>query len=164
MHAEFDADFATALRLRLATAADAPCVETLYASTRDDLRAVASDPAIIDLLISMQHRAQMAGYRSTYPDAEYLMIEWQGEAIGRVVIDSADATLRIVDISVLPAARRQGHASSVLRRLQERAAKAGQDLCLSVLHDNPGAWRLYLALGFAVEGQDDVRAQLRWRA
>lgn len=155
---------ASALRLRPATVADAPCAETLYASTRDDLRAIASDATTVELLISMQHRAQMAGYRSTYPDAEYLMIEWQGETIGRVVINSADATLRIVDISVLPAARRQGHAASVLRRLQERAAKAGQDMCLSVLHDNQGAWRLYLSLGFAVEGQDAVRAQLRWRA
>ena len=164
MHAEFDADFATALRVRPATVADAPCIETLYASTRDDLRAMASDATTVKLLIAMQHRAQMAGYRSTYPDAEYLMIEWQGETIGRVVINSADATLRIIDISVLPAARRQGHAGSVLRRLQECAAKAGQDMRLSVLHDNQDAWRLYLALGFAVEAQDDVRAQLRWRA
>jgi ribosomal protein S18 acetylase RimI-like enzyme len=155
---------ANALRLRPASVADAQCVETLYAATRTDLRTMVSDSTIIDLLISMQHQAQIVGYRTTYPDAEYLMIEWHEEAIGRVVINSVAASLRIVDISVLPAARRQGHASAVLRCLQERAAAAGQELCLSVHQDNPDARRLYLALGFAVEAQDAVCAQLRWRA
>ena len=56
---------ANALRLRPASVADAQCVETLYAATRTDLRAMVSDSTIIDLLISMQHQAQSVGYRTT---------------------------------------------------------------------------------------------------
>ncbi|MGK5077311.1 N-acetyltransferase family protein [Janthinobacterium sp. HLX7-2] len=155
---------ACTLVLRPAAVADAEFMQVLYASTRDDLRAFVAELINIDLLILMQHKAQITAYRSTYPEAEYLMIERQGEAIGSVVINSVAATLRIVDISVLPSARRQGCAGEVLLRLQGRAAAAGQEMCLCVHQDNPGARRLYLALGFAVESEDALCAQLQWRA
>jgi ribosomal protein S18 acetylase RimI-like enzyme len=152
------------LLLRPATLADQAFAELLYASTRDDLNMLVSDSTIINLLISMQYQAQVAGYKTTYPAAEYLIIEHQDEALGRVVIDSTAAILRIVDISVLPQARRQGCAGEILRRLQGRAAVAGQEMRLTVHQSNPAARRLYLALGFCVEAEDALSAHLWWQA
>ncbi|MGK5028780.1 GNAT family N-acetyltransferase [Janthinobacterium sp. MDT1-19] len=152
------------LLLRPAILADQAFAEVLYSSTRDDLHMMVSDSTVIKLLISMQYHAQVAGYKATYSDAEYWIIEMQGVAVGRVVIDSVAATLRIVDISVLPGVRRQGCAGEVLRRMQGRAAMAGQEMRLTVHQSNSAARRLYLTLGFCVESEDALSAHLRWHA
>lgn len=152
------------LHLRDAVAADEAFFASLYRSTRDDLLALPADPSVIDGLIAMQRRLQLAGYRNSYPEARYQVLERDGVAVGRLVTATVDGAVRVVDIAVLPSARRAGVAADVLRRLQAQAAGAGHAVALSVRQDNLAARHLYEALGFAVASEDTMRLELRWHA
>jgi ribosomal protein S18 acetylase RimI-like enzyme len=152
------------LHIRDAGAADEPFFASLYRSTRDDLLALPADPLVIDGLIAMQQRLQVAGYRNSYPQAVYQVLERDGMAVGRLVTAAVDGVIRVVDIAVLPSARRTGVAADVLRRLQAQAAGAGHAVALSVRQDNVAARHLYEALGFAVDSDDTMRLELHWRA
>jgi len=145
-------------------AADVAFFASLYRSTRDDLLALPVDPSVIDGLIAMQHRLQVAGYRNSYPQAVYQVLERDGVAVGRLVTAAVDGVIRVVDIAVLPSARRTGVAADALRRLQAQAAGAGHAVVLSVRQDNVAARHLYEALGFAVDSEDTMRLELRWHA
>jgi len=150
------------LHIRDAGAADEAFFASLYRSTRDDLLALPADPSVIDGLIAMQHRLQVAGYRNSYPQAVYQVLERDGVAVGRLVTAVVAGVIRVVDIAVLPSARRTGVAAGALRRLQAQAAEAGQTVTLSVHQDNVAARHLYEALGFAVNSEDAMRLELRW--
>ena len=150
------------LHIRDANAADETFFASLYRSTRDDLLALPADPSVIDGLIAMQHRLQLAGYRNSYPEAMYQVLERDGVAVGRLVTATVEGAVRVVDIAVLPSARRAGVAADVVRRLQAQAAEAGHAVALSVRQDNVAARRLYEALGFAVDSEDAMRLELRW--
>lgn len=152
------------LHIRDAGAADEAFFASLYRSTRDDLLALPADPLVIDGLIAMQQRLQVAGYRNSYPQAVYQVLERDGIAVGRLVTAAVDGVIRVVDIAVLPSARRTGVAADVLRRLQAQAAGAGHAVALSVRQDNVAARHLYEALGFAVDSDDTMRLELHWRA
>ena len=152
------------LHIRDAGAADVAFFASLYRSTRDDLLALPVDPSMIDSLIAMQHRLQVAGYRNSYPQAVYQVLERDGVAVGRLVTAAVDGVIRVVDIAVLPSARRTGVAADALRRLQAQAAGAGHAVVLSVRQDNVAARHLYEALGFAVDSEDTMRLELRWHA
>jgi len=152
------------LIIRPAGPADETFLAALYRSTRDDLLALPADPAMIDGLVAMQQRMQLAGYRNSYPEAQYQVLALDGVAVGRLVTALADGVVRVVDIAVLPQARGQGVAREALRRLQAQAASEGRDLALAVRKDNAGARRLYAALGFAVAGESEMDLELRWAA
>jgi ribosomal protein S18 acetylase RimI-like enzyme len=152
------------LHIRDAIAADETFFAGLYRSTRDDLLALPADPSVIDGLIAMQHRLQVAGYCNSYPQALYHVLERDGVAVGSLVTVVVDGAVRVVDIAVLPSARRAGVATDALRRLQAQAAGAGRAVALSVRQDNVAARHLYEALGFAVDSEDTMRLELRWHA
>jgi ribosomal protein S18 acetylase RimI-like enzyme len=150
------------LHIRDAGAADEAFFASLYRSVRDDLLALPADPSMIDGLIAMQHRLQVAGYRNSYPQAVYQVLERDGVAVGRLATAAVDGVIRVVDIAVLPSARRTGVAADALRHLQVQAAGIGHAVALSVRQDNVAARRLYEALGFAVNNEDAMRLELRW--
>jgi GNAT superfamily N-acetyltransferase len=151
------------LRLRAAANADQPFLDALYAGTRDDLASMPVEPALLDQLIKMQQQAQAQGLRHMYPHAAYFIVERDGVAIGRMVLDCADTQLRLLDLSLMPAARGQGSGGAILRALQALAAARGQPLALSVSLANPAARRLYALLGFVSTGADSVQESMEWR-
>ena len=152
------------LRIRPAETADQPFFVDLYRSTRDDLLALLADPRYIDALVTMQQQMQAAGYRNSYPEAQYQVLELDGVAVGRLVTAAVAGAVRVVDIAVMTQARGRGVAGETLRRLKQQAARSGRDVTLAVHKDNAGARRLYAALGFAVDGEDAFSLQLRWRS
>lgn len=142
---------------------DQAFLQQLYASTRDDLRQFPGNPAMIASLIAMQQNMQAIGYRNCYPDALHLILEFEGSAIGRVMVDFAAAEIRLVDISLLPQARNQGFGRSILHALQQSAGTKNLPLALTVNKNNPHARRLYLALGFQVCQDEELAEQMVWR-
>lgn len=136
----------------------------LYSSTRDDLRQMPADPAFIEQLIAMQRRMQSHGYRQAYPHADYLVLLHGDTPIGRLVLDSQDTVLHLVDIAILPAAQGQGAGSAVLRGLQAQAGAQQWQIHLAVNKSNAGARALYQRLGFRLRGENDVQEQLAWSA
>lgn len=146
------------------TGSDDGFAAMLYSSTRDDLRQMPGDPAFVEQVINMQRHAQNAGYRQAYPQASYLVLQAADRPIGRLVIHRADAVLRLVDIAILPEARRQGAASAVLACLQALAASEKLRIELAVNRNNLAARSLYQRLGFRLHDEDALQEHLAWSA
>lgn len=135
------------INYRAMTDGDLPFVAALYASTRAEELASTDWPAELKaVFFDQQHRAQHHHYRATWPDGEWLLIERGGEPIGRLYLARPDGVLRIIDISLLPAARGAGLGTAIMTDVL--ASESGP-VELHVEASNP-ARRLYERLGFAV--------------
>lgn len=144
------------------TDADMDFAAALYASTRAEELALSGWPeqergAFLDL----QHRAQHHHYRTYYQGAEWLILEREGEAIGRLYLAEWRDQFRIVDISLVPASRGAGIGEAILRDVQEAARAAGKGVSIHVEKANP-ARRLYERLGFAVAEDKGVHDLMEW--
>lgn len=138
----------------------------LYSSTRDDLRQMPAEPAVIAQLIAMQQRMQSHAYRQAYPHAVYLVLQHGDTPIGRLVLDrqDQDRVLHLVDIAILPVAQGQGAGTAVLRGLQAQAGAQQCHIRLAVNNSNTAARALYQRLGFRLRGENEVQTQLEWSA
>lgn len=143
-------------------AVDDAFAAALYRSTRSDLLQIPGDPSVIEQLISMQQRAQTMAYQHSYPQAAYLIVQRDAQAIGRVILQHHNAVLHIVDIAILPQAQQHGAASAVFGQLQALASRQGLRIELAVNKSNLAARRLYQRLGFQLHGEDEVQEHLRW--
>ncbi|MBA2672880.1 GNAT family N-acetyltransferase [Ramlibacter sp.] len=152
------------LRWREPQPADAAFLDELFLASRDDLRQIAADPAFLEQLIRMQQSVQDAGLRQAYPAAQRLLVERSGEAVGQAIIDVGAHELRLLDIAVVPRARRTGAARAVVAHLQQEAAARGLPMGLTVNKANTAARSLYLALGFTVASEDMLLEHMAWRA
>lgn len=129
---------------------DLDFIEALYLSTRDEELALSGWPEKMKrTFLTQQHRAQHQHYQTYYPNAERLIVERDDTAIGRLYVDPWTHELRIVDISLIPAARGQGIGAAILRDVIEWGATDGKGVSIHVEKFNP-ARRLYLRLGFNV--------------
>jgi ribosomal protein S18 acetylase RimI-like enzyme len=136
-----------AVALRPATADDAPFLERLYASTRDDLLALGLPASARTALVAQQHRARSRQHAATYPAASSDIVELAGVAAGRLVVDHAENAVRVVDVALLPEHRGRGIGTTILRSVLARADHLGVPVTLQVAAGNP-AERLYRRLGF----------------
>lgn len=141
---------AAGLTLRPITDADLPFVTALYASTRAEEVAQTGWPAEQQAaFLRQQHEAQHHHYLTHYAQAEWSIIEQRGEAIGRIYWYEGEASVHIVDISLMPQARGRGLGAALLGDLADHAAGLGKGVSIFVEKNNP-ARRLYLRFGFAV--------------
>lgn len=139
-----------ALAYRPYVAEDFDFIEALYHSTRDAELALSGWPdAEKNAFLTQQHRAQHHHYQTYYPNAERLILERGGEPVGRLYVDAWPLELRIVDISLVPAARGQGIGEAVLRDVIAWAQDQAKGVSIHVETFNP-ARRLYHRLGFVV--------------
>ncbi|MEG3181830.1 GNAT family N-acetyltransferase [Sphingomonas sp. LT1P40] len=128
--------------------ADFPFTETLYASTRAEEVAQTGWPEeLCRAFLAQQHAAQHAHYQKHYHGMEALILERDAIAIGRLYLLQSANDLRIVDISLLPQARRLGIGSAILRDVLAGAAARGSGVSIHVERNNP-ARALYARFGF----------------
>lgn len=133
---------------RAETDADRPFLAALYASTRaDELAAFGWPPEMQSAFLAQQHDAQHRHYRAAYADAEWLIVLQEGAAIGRLYLEPRDATLHLIDISLLPERRGIGLGGAILADLIKHGRAMGKAVSLQVEKTNP-ARRLYERLGF----------------
>lgn len=150
------------LNIRTEVEQDTAFLERLNRSTRQDLLQLGLPEALIDNLIQMQFHAQQTGYRTQFPDAEYAVIEKNGEAIGRLVTDKNDEAIRLVYIAFLPHERNRGYGRRLIQSLQAEASGANKPLTLSVDRQNMQAKHLYLSSGFQVGNDDGANLEMIW--
>ena len=132
---------------RVMTDGDLPFVAALYASTRaEEVAATGWPPELQAAFLDQQHRAQHSYYRTVYPDGEWLLIEREGEPIGRLYLGEKDGILHLIDISLLTGARGTGLGTAILADL---LAGETRPVELYVERINP-ALRLYDRFGFTV--------------
>jgi ribosomal protein S18 acetylase RimI-like enzyme len=134
----------------------------LYASTRAEELALSGWPeAERRAFLDQQHQAQHHHYRTYYPGAEWLILEREGEAIGRLYLAEWRDQFRIVDISLVPASRGAGIGEAILRDVQDAARGAGKGVSIHVEKANP-ARRLYERLGFGIAEDKGVYDLMEW--
>lgn len=140
-----------------------PFLLALYASTRaDELARAGWPPDAQRAFAAQQFGAQHKYYRTFYPDAEWLIVERDGEPLGRLYLDRSDQELRIVDISLIPSYRGKGLGTAMLRDLLAHAAASGRRVSLQVDAANRAS-ALYRRLGFEQVGEPGVYLALEWR-
>src|SRR5687767_13551548 len=103
------------LAYRPMTDADLPFVEALFASTRaEEFALTGLAPEQLQALLAQQHKAQHHHYRLHHCAAEWLIVEREGEPIGRLYLDRSGESDRVIDISLVPVARGQGIGGAIL--------------------------------------------------
>lgn len=146
--------------LRDETRADLGFLERLYASAREaEFAAIGWPPATLRAFLRQQFEAQGRHYRLAFPQAERLIVERGGAAIGRLCLAREHDEHRIVDIALLPEARGERLGGAILRDVIEGAARLEADVALEVAIGNP-ARRLYARLGFVAASDDGVRERM----
>ena len=139
---------------------DLPFIEALYASTRTEELALTGWPeAQQQAFLIQQHRAQHQHYRIHFAEAEWLIVERGGEAIGRLYLDNRDDRHRVIDISLVPAARGQGIGGAILSDVIAAAEAQGKSVSIHVEVSNP-ARRLYDRLGFVTVADEGIYLRL----
>jgi len=136
----------------------------VYASTRlDELAVTGWSTAQVDAFLRMQFDAQHQHYQTHYPDASFQVILQEGHPIGRLYVAHWEYEIRLIDIAMLPAYRRAGIGTAILKDLLAAAAAAGKPVRIHVEKFNP-ALRLYNRLGFAAIADKGVYLFMEWTA
>jgi ribosomal protein S18 acetylase RimI-like enzyme len=146
------------------TDADLGFVAGLYASTRaEELAPTGWPPEAKLAFLLQQHDAQHRHYRNVYDGAEWLIVEQESHAIGRLYRVIWPAEIRIIDISLVPEARGRGIGAAILRDIQAEAEALGRSVTIHVEKNNP-ARSLYERLGFGVVEDKGVYDLMKWSA
>lgn len=112
--------------------------------------------------LDMQFTAQKLHYEQYYSDCEFLVIEVEGNPIGRLYIDRGDEDIRIIDIALLPEVRGRGIGRVLIGEILEEGQATRKRVSIHVEHDNP-ARRLYDRLGFQHVDTNGVYHLMEWR-
>ena len=135
------------VRLREECDDDLPFLRELYASTRaDELAQVPWPEAQKRAFLDHQFELQREQYRQHYVGAEWLVIERDGEAIGRLYLKRS-SEVRLMDVALLPALRGGGLGTRITQALLDWADAQNLPVTLHVEPFNP-AYRLYRRFGF----------------
>jgi ribosomal protein S18 acetylase RimI-like enzyme len=146
----------THVDLRPATADDRDFLLSVYASTRAREMAIVSWPdAQKAAFVAMQFEAQDRAYRSTFPDARFLIVTSGATAVGRLCVAPLPDEIRVVDLTLLPDYRGMGIGSILLAEIIAESEVAALPVRLHVEHGNR-ARRLYERFGFVTVSADDV--------
>ena len=153
---------AAGLTFRAITDADLPFLARLYASTRAQELAVTDwSDAQKTAFLQSQFDAQHAHYSKHYQGTDFLVIERDGAAIGRLYLARWSAEHRIVDIAFLPQHCGRGLGTALLSDLLDEAARAGKAVTIHVEKFNP-AMTLYRRLGFVAAHEEGAYDLMRW--
>lgn len=151
------------LALRPVGKRDLAFLERLYASTREEeLAAVDWAPQQKARFLAQQFQAQHRHYQEHHGDAAFLVIERNGERIGRIYLQPRTDEIRLIDIALLPELRGRGIGSAMLERLLDHARDRSLAVRLHVESFNP-AFRLYRRLGFRTLEDRGVYQFMEWR-
>jgi GNAT superfamily N-acetyltransferase len=154
MNPQFTLRDASALRLRSVTLDDDPFLLSVYASTRaEELDQVEWAEGQREAFLKWQFEMQRREYDVRFPDAEYDLIEIDGQPVGRIWIGRTDQEIRLLDIALLPQFQNRGAGTALINWLIEEAKASGKRLRHMVFVLNNNAHRFYERLGF-VEIED----------
>ena len=148
--------------LRPSTDADREFLVDLSGSTRDEeLSQVAWASGQREAFVRMQFAAQDTEYRRHNPHGSFDVVEVDGRAVGRLIVDRRAGDIRIVDITLAPHARGAGIGSQLLGDLIEEARSTGCIVSIHVEVHNRAA-ELYARHGFVVAADLGVYRRMEW--
>lgn len=136
----------------------------VYASTREEeFAGMPWTPEEKRDFLEYQFNEQDQIFRQHYPDAEFEVILYHGEAIGRFYWERQADEIRVVDIALLPSHRNLGIGSSILLSLLDEARATHSRVTVQVEHFNP-AHRCFQRLGFVGIGSKGIYMEMLWKA
>ncbi|MBB6184835.1 GNAT family N-acetyltransferase [Oleiagrimonas soli] len=151
--------------LRRASAEDLPFLQHLYAETRAaELRATGWPQALCERFVADQFVLQHTHYVRRYADADFLVLQLEARAIGRLYLQREASDDLIIDIALLAEVRGRGVGSALIIHIQQNAARTDRGVRLHVDLRNEAAYRLYLRLGFRDTGVEGAYRGMRWDA
>lgn len=149
--------------MRPARPADREFERRLFESARPDAAVLAGWPAATRRpFLDQQFQFQTTHYAGEYPRAERLIVTAKGAPVGRLIVERTGLPWQIVDIALLPSARRRGLGGALLGAVLAVAARAAAEVALTVEQGNP-AQRLYERLGFTVTADTPPHRTMEWR-
>jgi len=140
-----------ALMLRPVTPEDDPFLLSVYASTRaNELAQVQWQEGQQEAFLEWQFDMQRREYDGRFPDAQYDVIEIDGQPAGRIWIGRRENETRLLDIALLPQFQNRGAGTRLVTNLIDEARNTGKRLRHMVFVLNDNADRFYERLGFVV--------------
>lgn len=150
--------------LRPVSSEDEAFLRELYSSTRvEEFAGLNWDAQQKLALLEMQFEAQRRSYQNQFPTAGHQVIFRNGVPVGRLVVDRSVEPILLIDIALLPAHRRSGIGTSLIRDLQDEAKGGNRSVQLHVEASNQ-ALRLYERLGFERTVQRGPYWEMEWRS
>lgn len=150
-----------AVQARRIDETDAGFLKSLFASTRlHELAATGWPPARQQAFLEQQFEFQHHYYSEHFADAEFLLLQQEGRAIGRLLWHDGASQSTLIDISLVPECRGRGFGTDLLDSVTRHADDSGRAIGLHVEPDNP-AHRLYRRFGFEVIGENGVYLKMR---
>jgi len=154
----------SALKLRPVTPEDDSFLLSVYASTRaQELAQVQWQEGQQETFVKWQFDMQRREYDARFPDAEYDVIEIDGQPAGRIWIGHREDEIRLLDIALLPQFQNRGVGTRLLTNLIHEASINGKRLRHMVFVLNDNADRFYERLGFVVIEEMGGYKHMEWR-
>ena len=148
--------------LRPAGPADRDFLIRVYSESRaEELAATGWSELEQAAFCRAQFEAQDGHYREHFPTCEFLVIEREGQPIGRLYRDLRADEIRLVDIALLAAERGSGVGGRLIQDILDEARDLEVEVRIHVERTNP-ARRLYDRLGFSLVEEGDVYDLLAW--
>jgi ribosomal protein S18 acetylase RimI-like enzyme len=114
-----------------------------------------------EIFLRHQFTAQNNHYWHYYPDSTLEMILLDAEPAGRLWVNRSADEIRVLDVVVLIATRRQGIGTSIIEQLQTEARGSSQPVLVNVEVSNPSL-ALFQRLGFGVKEEKGAHLLLQW--
>ncbi|GEM_PF-114341 len=111
--------------------------------------------------LQQQFDAQHQHYLTHYPNAEMLVIKYQGNSIGRIYVDRDDTSICLIDVALLPSHQKQGIGTALLQELLLEAQQQQVTVMIHVENFNP-AYPWYLKHGFKQVEDKGVYQYMEW--
>jgi len=138
------------VRLRAVVPADEDFLLRVYAASRaDELALVPWDEEQKRAFVRQQFEAQYAQYNERFPDAEYSIVLYRGQQVGRFWIGRTPEQIRLLDIAILPEFQNRGVGAVLLKTLLAESEARGLPLRHMVFKMNTAALRFYERFGFS---------------
>jgi len=152
------------IALRIERAEDVDFLYDVFSShTLPGLAVLPMDEAIKVSLVRMQFKSQTATYRALHPNGRFAILERDGVAIGRLVVDEVDGIATIVDLALLPDARGGGIGSALMTSLLEWLSQRCRAVRCTVLCTNVASLRMCERVGFVRVGEQLPHVELEWQ-
>jgi ribosomal protein S18 acetylase RimI-like enzyme len=154
----------SALTLRTVTPEDDSFLLSVYASTRaSEMAQVQWQEGQQEAFLKWQFDMQRREYDARFPEAEYDVIEIDGEPAGRIWIGRSEDEIRLLDIALLPQFQNREAGTRLVTNLIDEARSTGQRLRHMVFVLNDDADRLYERLGFVVIEEMGGYKHMEWK-
>ena len=151
------------VKLRREEDSDLPFLRSLFASTRVDVTFSHLPEEQKAHFIKMQFDAQRRHYKTYYQNAEFNIIQQNRRRIGRFYVCRMPDQIRVMEVTLIPEARRKGIGSRLIRMVQEEAKGVGMPVTLHAEKLGTEV-EFYQRLGFEIVEVKESHFFMKWVA